>query len=230
MDLPTASYLKGAKFKALCKLLKDIQVCKPLVRLHAQAGLLQVLVLEELYVFPAWLLDRVETLFRAVKAHYNPTVQHVPWGGIQVTIRTQHAPPPSTNWCAQVIANGDQMQSAKPWNKNEDSVWEGYKTIDFVFQLPGFGDWFDATVGLNKIYRTTDLSWIELLHRAGVTIHLSTSLSVTHPHTLTTPCTCWYDEIKGAQDQGLLSCSFSDSLSASVCFGGLHPLSLLCSI
>ena len=169
MDLPTASYLKGAKFKALCKLLKDIQVCKPLVGLHAQAGLLQVLVLEELYVFPAWLLDRVETLFRAVKAHYNPTVQHVPWGGIQVTIRTQHAPPPSANWCTQVIANGDQMQSAKPWNKNEDSVWEGYKTIDFVFQLPGFGDWFDATVGLNKIYRTADLGWIKLLHRAGVT-------------------------------------------------------------
>ena len=89
MDLPSAFYLKGAKFTALRKLLKDIQVCKPPVGLHAQAGFLQVLVLEELYVFPAWLLDRVETVFRAVKAHYNLAMRHVPWGGVQVTIRTQ---------------------------------------------------------------------------------------------------------------------------------------------
>ena len=38
--------------------------------------------------------------------------------------------------------------------------------------------------------------------------------TLTHPHTLTIACTCCYDEIKGAQDQDLFSCSFSDSLLA----------------
>jgi hypothetical protein len=33
------------------------------------------------------------------------------------------------------------------------------------------------------------------------------------PPSLTTTCTCCYDETKGTQDQNLFSCSFSDSLS-----------------
>ena len=37
--------------------------------------------------------------------------------------------------------------------------------------------------------------------------------TLTHSHTFTIPCTCCYDEIKGAQDQDLFSCWFSDSLS-----------------
>ena len=44
---------------------------------------------------------------------------------------------------------------------------------------------------------------------------LSRSLPLTHSHTFTITCACCHDEIKGAQDRDLFSCSFSDSLSAS---------------
>ena len=55
---------------------------------------------------------------------------------------------------------------------------------------------------------------------------LSDSHSQSHSHTLTTYCTCCYDEIKGAQDQDLFSCSFSDSLSETHTDSLTHSLSL----
>ena len=40
--------------------------------------------------------------------------------------------------------------------------------------------------------------------------------TIIHTHNTTITCTCCCDEIKGVQDQDLVSCSFSDSLSCSL--------------
>lgn len=155
----------------------DHCVCDQSVCLFA----FQVVVLEELYVFPAWLVHKVEKLFRAVKvdlehhllshhsllqAFHNPSMQHEPWGGIQVCALLTHYISPNALLSPKVIANGDPMQSTKPWNK-EDSVWEGFDGIDFVHQLARFNELFDIIIGLETIYRTSDDRYKRFLHRAG---------------------------------------------------------------
>ena len=55
-----------------------------------------------------------------------------------------------------------------------------------------------------------------VLHSCASLSASTQSTSNVVPHTFTITCTCCYDEIKGAQDQDLFSCSFSESLSASV--------------
>ena len=63
-------------------------------------------------------------------------------------------------------------------------------------------------------------------HSSALQPHTHT---LTHSHTFTISCTCCYDEIKGAQDQDLFSCSFSDSLYPFLCLPlALYP-SFSCS-
>ena len=72
LDGPLHSYIRrgSKKFKALCAILKD----------------LQVLVLEELPTFPVPLLDKVEHIFREAMAVFDPANNFKPWGGIQVIV------------------------------------------------------------------------------------------------------------------------------------------------
>jgi hypothetical protein len=91
------------------------------------------LVFEEIQTCPPAFIDKVEQIFRQVMATIDPANAFKPWGGLIV------------------VANGDILQSMQ---SRQDERWVGYETVNFLFQLPGFEEWFYAAVMLDNIYRS----------------------------------------------------------------------------
>jgi molybdopterin-guanine dinucleotide biosynthesis protein len=107
---------------------------KQFKKLCAQLLPIDVLILEEIQTFPPELLDKIECIFREVKAKIDAGNAFKPWYGIQI------------------VANGDILQSMQR-RKSEDGNDVGYNDVDYLFQLPGFEGWFDLAVVLKNFYR-----------------------------------------------------------------------------
>jgi hypothetical protein len=148
LNKPISHYLRrrSKAFKKLVSVLSDVDV----------------LVLEELQTLPAHFVDKVERIFREVKAVSDPSTGFKPWGGIQL------------------ISNGDILQAMR-MRREGNADWKGYENIDYVFQLPGFKEWFNVGIVLTKIYRTKSaecsgkLGYTEFLHEIckGSHVHIS---------------------------------------------------------
>ena len=109
---------------------------------------IQDLVLEEIEAFPVPFLDKVQKVFQEVMATIDPDNAYKPWGGVHL------------------VANGDPNQSMK-LRRADSRDWAGYESIDYVFQLPDFSEWFSMAVVLTQVYRSTDADYVRFLTEVG---------------------------------------------------------------